>query len=72
VKKPKHLCLPVDKNGEGIDDPSTLLVCYKAKPARGQPKHAKRTGVTTVNQFGSEQLDTVKEDELCVPSSAPS
>ena len=69
VKAPKHLCLPVDKDGEGIDDPSTLLVCYKAKPAKGQPKHLKRSGVTTFNQFGSEELDTVKEDELCVPSS---
>lgn len=71
VKKPKHLCLPVDKNGEGIQRPGSLRVCYKAKPAKKQPKHAKRTGVFVGNQLGTEQLDTVKEDELCVPSSAP-
>ena len=70
VKKPKHLCLPVDKNGEGIQDASTLLVCYKAKPAKGQPKHAKQPGVSTTNQFGSGALDTVKEEELCIPSTA--
>ena len=71
VKKPTHLCLPVDKNGEGIQHPDSLRVCYKVKPAKKQPKHAKRTGVFLGNQFGTEQLDTVKEDELCVPSSRP-
>jgi hypothetical protein len=69
VKKPKHLCLPVDKNGEGIQSPDSLLVCYQAKPSKGEPKHVKRSGVLLDNQFGTEQLDTVKEEELCVPSS---
>jgi hypothetical protein len=69
VKKPKHLCLPVDKNGEGVKRPGSLRVCYPARPAKRQPKHAKRTGLYLDNQFGTEQLDTVREDELCVPSS---
>jgi cysteine-rich repeat protein len=67
VKGPKHLCLPVNKNGEGIQDPGSLLVCYAARPAKGQPKHAKRS-VFVGNQFGTLQLDTVKEEELCVLS----
>jgi hypothetical protein len=68
VKKPTKLCLPVDKNGEGIQSPDERLVCYSAKPAKGQAKHAKRAGVSVANQFGSGQLDTLKEDVLCVPS----
>ncbi len=69
LKKPTHLCLPVNKNGEGIQSPESLLVCYQAKPAKGQPNHVKRTGVFLDNQFGTEQLDTAKEEELCVLSS---
>ena len=69
LSKPRHLCLPVDKNAEGIQHADQIFVCYGAKPAKGQAKHVKRTGVSTANQFGSEELDTVKEDELCVPSS---
>jgi len=72
VKKPTKLCLPVDKNGEGIQRPDELVVCYSAKPAKGQPRHAKRTGVSVANQFGSGQLDTRKEDVLCVPSGSGS
>lgn len=68
VKKPTKLCLPVDKNGEGIQSTEHLLVCYSAKPARGQTKHAKRAGVSVANQFGSGQLDTLKEESLCLPS----
>ena len=36
-----------------------------------QPKHTKRSGLFTANEFGAEQLDTVKEEELCVPSVIP-
>jgi hypothetical protein len=68
VKKPTKLCLPVDKNGEGIQRPDELLVCYSAKPAKGQRKHAKRESVSVANQFGVGTLDTLKEDVLCVPS----
>jgi len=68
VKKPTRVCLAVDKNGEGIPRPDDALVCYKAKPAKGQPKHAKRAGVHVNHPFGPAQLDTVKEEELCLPS----
>jgi len=68
LKKPTRLCNPVDKNGEGIKNPAAHLMCYQAKPARGEPKHQKVLGIHVNNQFGPEQLDTVKEEELCVPS----
>jgi hypothetical protein len=69
VKKPTRVCLATDKNGEGTPRPDDALVCYKAKPAKGQPKHAKRIGVHVNHQLGAAQLDTVKEEELCLPSS---
>ena len=47
-------------------DPSHLM-CYQAKLAN-RGRHERRTGIHTGNQFGEEQLDTIKEDELCVPS----
>jgi hypothetical protein len=68
VKKPKHLCLPVDKNGEGIKNPDGHLLCYQVTIPRGQPKHVARVGVHVGDQFGGEQLNTIKEEELCVPS----
>jgi hypothetical protein len=71
LKKPTRLCSAVDKNGEGVVDPSALLLCYQAKPGPGQPKHVKRTGLHVAHQFGVELLDTVKEEELCVPSVLP-
>ena len=58
----------MDKNGEGIKNDDTHLMCYQAKPATGQPKHVKVLGIHVNNQFGPEQLDTVKEEGLCVPS----
>jgi len=69
LKKPTRICIAVDKNGEGILDPEAALLCYQAKPAKGEPKHEKRKGVHVAHQFGAGQLDTVKEEELCVPSS---
>jgi hypothetical protein len=55
VKKPKHICFPVDKNGEGIQDAGALLVCYQARPAKGETEHVQRS-VFVGNQFGSLQL----------------
>jgi hypothetical protein len=69
VKKPRRLCTPVNKNGEGVTSSIAHLMCYQVKAASGQPKHAKVVGqIHTLNQLGSGQLDTVKESELCVPA----
>jgi hypothetical protein len=99
LKKPTRLCVPVDKAGEGINNPAVHLQCYQAKAVKGfcaagaplnaggacakeatcggtkgltnfcefQPKH-ERTSVYVNNQFGPDQIDAVKEEELCVPS----
>jgi hypothetical protein len=68
VKKPRLLCTPVDKNGEGIKKPDGHLACYKVRPAGGEPRHVRRIGVSTADQFVIHKIDTKKEDLLCVPS----
>jgi hypothetical protein len=68
LKKPRHLCNPVDKNGEGIANPGVHLLCYQARPARGERKHVARQGLYITNQFGQLRLDTIKEGEFCIPS----
>ncbi len=66
LTKPRHLCNPVDKNNEGIKNPTAHLFCYKVKG--GVPKHVRRLGVQLNGQLGAEVIDTVKEDEVCIPS----
>jgi len=54
VKKPRHLCTPVDKNGEGIETPGAHLLCYKVSVVRGQPKHTgQNTFVTDHGRYAS-------------------
>ena len=31
VKRPVRLCVPVDKNGEGVVDPTASLLCYQVR-----------------------------------------
>ncbi|MBI3245998.1 MAG: DNRLRE domain-containing protein [Deltaproteobacteria bacterium] len=69
LRKPTHLCVAADKNQEGIKRPLYNLMCYEAKKALGEPSHIKQKKLHTSNQFGHERMDTLKEEELCVPSS---
>ncbi len=65
VGKPAHLCVPTDKNGEGVNDPSAWLVCNKVKSTPSfQPD-----GIQTIDQFGPQIFDSGKEAELCRPAS---
>ncbi|MGB4336342.1 MAG: hypothetical protein WBJ41_15995 [Chromatiaceae bacterium] len=68
LKAPSQLCNPVNLDGEGIQALDNHLLCYPVKPVKGEPAHVKRTGVHVNNQFGPLVLDTVKEEELCVPT----
>jgi hypothetical protein len=63
VKEPKLLCNPVDKNGEGIPNPSAHLVCYEIEEPRFQPRD-----VSVNNQFGQAPLKVKAPELLCVPS----
>jgi hypothetical protein len=69
VRRPKFLCTPVSKDSGPLNDPETHLMCYVVKPAPGEPKHTPVKGqINTANQFGTEQLDTVSDEHLCVPA----
>ena len=62
VEGPKRLCNPVDKNGEGIQNPDDHLLCYKIMQVN-------LNGIHVNNQFGPLQLDLEKKGkQLCVPS----
>jgi len=67
VKKPKMLCTPVDKDGEGIVDGENHLMCYDVKKLKDDPKFEKLS-VFTNNQFGPEDLEVKKVKQLCLPS----
>ncbi len=69
LKKLSRLCTPVQKNAEApINNPDILLLCYQAKLAKQEPKHVPQKGVRLHNQFGQEQIDTIREAEFCVPT----
>jgi hypothetical protein len=70
VVKPEAFCTPVDKNGEGITDPTAHLTCYKIRDVRGDefPKFRERR-VEVGDQFGTHSLRLKKTRTLCLPSS---
>lgn len=69
VKKPKFLCNPVDVDGQGTKNPEGHLLCYQAKPAKGEPKQPGVSGIQNADEFlASDQVATKKEEVLCVPS----
>ena len=64
----KHLCVSVDQDAGGVKNPNAALACYSAKVAKSQPKHVPRHGVLVNNELGPLTLATVKESEVCLPS----
>ncbi len=69
VGKPTRLCTPALSNGDPLRTPDGQLLCYKVKPAAGEPKHVPVVGtIHTTTRLGHERLDTAGESELCVPS----
>ena len=63
LEKPKWLCLPTNKNGEGIKNEENHLMCYKLKKEK-----FKLSDIWVRNQFGTQQIRTDKVEELCVPA----
>jgi choice-of-anchor C domain-containing protein len=68
IKRPTRVCMASDKNFEGVFNRFAALLCYQVVSVPGQPKHQPVRGLYLTNQFGVEQANTLKEDELCVPS----
>jgi cysteine-rich repeat protein len=68
VKKPRFICNPVDKNGEGIADPTAHQVCYTNRDDRSAVgKFAKRT-IEVSNQFGLQRLIVQRPNHVCLPA----
>ncbi|HYC57492.1 MAG TPA: hypothetical protein VEL28_21350 [Candidatus Binatia bacterium] len=67
IKKPKFLCSPVDVAGAGIKNDHGYLVCYGAKSARGEPKHATAT-VNIADAYQQGAAVAAKESVVCLPS----
>ncbi len=63
VIKPFLLCTPVDKNGEGISDPSLHQCCYKIKSTRLKPSPT----VLVASQFQRSTLSPLQGKFLCAP-----
>jgi hypothetical protein len=65
ISKPNQFCNAVDKNGEGIDDPSAHLTCYNVR----RPRSVINPQVISTDSFGQHELDVLKRrTQLCVPS----
>ena len=63
VKRPIRLCNPGDKNGEGVLDPTSHLMCYKLAPQPFEPRT-----VLAQNQFGDNYLRITRPESLCNPA----
>jgi hypothetical protein len=68
VMKPKHVCIPVDRAGDGIKNHDAYLMCYGVRPAPGQPKHVPQSGLQVANPLSTLVGATVREREVCLPS----
>jgi cysteine-rich repeat protein len=67
VKRPVRLCVPVDKQGEGIDDPTAHLMCYEVRLPSKAP-FAPAGTVFIQNQFGADRFEAARPRELCIPA----
>jgi hypothetical protein len=67
-----RLCVAADKNDEGLKHADDAFLCYKIKLPKGEPKHKKQKNVFTHDQFGGLRLETVAEDEVCLPAAVGS
>jgi hypothetical protein len=70
VKRPRRLCLPVNKNEEDPTAPShpDHLMCYRVTPSAGSPPFTGVSPIFVNNQFGPHTLGASALAELCVPS----
>ncbi len=73
IKRPRRLCVPVDKNGEtpGAEQHTAALTCYDARVANDSLPFEGPHQLFVANQFGQVMLDRLRPAELCVPSTIP-
>lgn len=64
VRRVKFVCVPVNKNGEGINDPAAHLVCYQTSAAGLAP----RPVVEVSSQFQTSRFELKRPKLLCLPA----
>jgi hypothetical protein len=67
VMRPYRLCNPVDKNDEGINDPTEHQMCYQVRDTGTKTPFTTRD-VQVENQFGKQNLVVTRTDTLCTPA----
>lgn len=67
LRRPYRFCNPVDKNDEGINDPTAHLMCYQSQDTAGRFSAGRRR-VTVTNQFGEQNLVVIRHESLCLPA----
>jgi hypothetical protein len=67
VLRPYRLCNPVDKEDEGINDPTEHQMCYQIRDTVAQPRFRRRE-VRVENQFGTQILVVTRPETLCTPA----
>jgi hypothetical protein len=65
VEKPKLLCTPADKNGEGTVNEDVHLRTRRTMPG---PPFVRRNNILVRNQLGDIRVDLIKRDVLMIPS----
>jgi hypothetical protein len=68
IKKPTHLCVHANKNGEGDPDLTQNLMCYKVVISPGTPPAQLPEQVFTHDQFGPDTYPVYGPREFCVPT----
>ncbi|HYC54768.1 MAG TPA: lamin tail domain-containing protein [Candidatus Binatia bacterium] len=68
LRPPTRVCTPASLDGSAVKTPGRHLLCYRASRDKFFPKHAPVAGVHTADVFLEDRIDTVLEQELCVPS----
>ena len=67
VLRPYRFCNPVDKEDEGINDPTEHQMCYQIRDTVVQPRFRYRD-VRVENQFGVQTLVVTRPETLCTPA----
>jgi hypothetical protein len=68
VKPPRHVCAPVDVDGTPIKNPDGYMLCYSAKRGKFAARHSPLFGLLASTTIANEQLDTRREEEICLPA----
>lgn len=73
VKRPRRLCVPVDKNGAspGAEQHADVLMCYDVRLLTSSRPFIGPRQVFVANEFGTARLERLRPTELCLPSTIP-